>query len=437
MSLSVKATVGCNLGCIYCYESTLRNTGKLQTWELDAILRAMEEQYRIHKTPITFHGGEPLLLPKDQLEVLFRKAYELAGRCSIQTNGVNIDDDIIRMFKRYNVHPGISVDGPWPLNKLRVGKDGLSGREATERTVRNIYRLKAAGIQPGLIIVLHRANALPEPREKLKEWLLELKGIGINSGRLNLAEVDYPEVAERWALTEEEAREAYLDLARFVLIENDGLYWQPFRDVVDLLMGLGSGTCIFGPSCDYFNAVAERVINGDGSLASCLKTAKTGHAYLRIEGQEPTSERYQALFATPQEYGGCKGCRYWKICAGVCPAEGIDGDWRNRSRYCEAYKAVYQLVERHLKRLMPNLELVVDKPAETWDDGWDERRSNRVYPPAVRWMTPQYTTDPSTWRGSAKQKERKQTDACQRPGGVQGSYHGDRPHGDHSDHADA
>ena len=133
MSLSVKATVGCNLGCVYCYEGTIRNAGKLQTWELEAILRAMEEQYRIHKTTITLHGGEPLILPKDQLEMLFRKAYELAGRCSIQTNGVNIDDDIIRMFKRYNVHPGISVDGPWPLNKLRVGKDGLSGREATEQ----------------------------------------------------------------------------------------------------------------------------------------------------------------------------------------------------------------------------------------------------------------------------------------------------------------
>src|SRR5690606_19395476 len=192
------------------------------------------------------------------VERLLKKMYELHGSSSVQTNGVLIDEEYSEMFKRYKTSVGISFDGPWPLNKLRVAGNGMSTKEATERTHKAIYRIHEAGISVGLIIVLHRANASPEHLPKLKEFVLEMSRMGIG-GRLNLCIIDDPILKAKQELSEEEAAEVYRDLARFVLVENPELKmrWQPFRDIVDNLLGNGLGTCIFHP-CSYYEADGER-----------------------------------------------------------------------------------------------------------------------------------------------------------------------------------
>lgn len=444
MSYSVKVTgVGCDLGCVYCYESNMRmKTNNEVAYDLDSIFKTMEERKDADGigTP-TLHGGDPLMIPKPDVEKLLAKMYELHGASGVQTHGVTIDDDHIEMFKKYKTHVGISIDGPWPLNKLRVAGNGRSTKETTERTLRNIRRLRDEGISVGIICVLHRANALPEPRKRLKEWLLELKEIGINGGRLNLCIIDDPILKAKQELTEEEAADAYRDLAEFTLIEHDGLFWQPFRDVVDNLLGNGLGTCIFHP-CSYYQADGERVIMGDGSLANCLKTAKTGYAYLREPDQQKDYARYNILPQIPYEDGGCKGCRYWRICYGVCPAEGIDGDWRNRSRFCKAYYAVYEVAEKALKRLLPNVRLVTEQPQiGDWFNDYRLRASAKPAIDPFELLTPQGTTNPSSWKGSAyagrRNKQQQQRSGCG-PGCGCGNriviqQHGDIPHGDHSD----
>src|SRR5690606_30332188 len=100
-----------------------------------------------------------------------------------------------------------------------------------------------------------------------------------------------------------------------------------------------------------------------------LKTAKTGHIYPRLE--QPNFDfrgfggiRYEVLPQIPMEDGGCKGCRYWRNCFGGCPAEGIGGDWRNRTRFCKAYYGLFDEAEKALKRLMPNIITTPEMPAD-------------------------------------------------------------------------
>jgi hypothetical protein len=59
---------------------------------------------------------------------------------------------------------------------------------------------------------------------------------------------------------------------------------------------------------------------------------------------ENSRARYEALAQVKQSAGGCKGCFWWSYCKGGCPGAGLDGDWRNRTRFCEAIKETFAFV---------------------------------------------------------------------------------------------
>ena len=435
--MSIKATIDCNLSCEYCYEHGLRKHQKgLTRWNIEKIKETMKKEYERRPETPSFHGGEPLVLPKKELENLMKFGYDLAGRMGIQTNGTLIDDDHIALFKKYNVNVGISFDGPWPLNKARADK------ETTDELVKTIYKLVAKGLRPGMIMVLHRYNGLPEHRQILKDWLLELHSLGIKGGRLNLAEINDPEVKERLELRPKEAADLYKDLAKFTLFENDDMRWQPFRDVVDNMLGLGTGTCVFG-KCDFFQAVAERCITGTGELSTCYKNAINDHTYFYDPSKELGKERYQILKNVPQENGGCGNCKYWPICYGGCPAEGEyngDIDWRHRTRHCAPWKVTYELIEKYIKRIFPNIQLIAERTLEeTPKNDYQLRSGNRLEPSTLKFMLPRYSNRASSWRGEAKSncksncKVNTYTDAPR----VEEERHGDMAHGDHTDHGDS
>lgn len=455
MPLSVKITNNrCEARCVYCYEHALRDAGPTASdrpLNLSAVLAQMEKEWgeqtrlgRASGEPY-LHGGEALTAGHEVVETIMRKAYELAGHTNIQTYGYLIDDRYIQIFKRYHASVGISIDGPWPLNKARV-VPGRDTREITETVMRNIVRLRAEGIPVSLIVVLHKLNATPEPREKLKEWILWLKSIGVNSGRLNLMHSDYHKYGKGIELTEEEAEDAWRDLFRFTVMENDGLYWQPFRDAVDSLLGLAQGTCVFG-QCPYYHAASEPVILSDGHTATCLKTGKTGKMYPRYEQWDGDSRgfggvRYEVLPLIDWEFGGCKGCRYWRNCQGGCPAEGIGGDWRNKTRFCRAYYGLFEEAETYLRRIMPNVYLTT----QAMDDEFPSKgHVGGMNPSAFRFMLYAHTGSPSSWRGDAKSYAHLPVRPPDGRKGIEGAIehldggvrHLDGGHGDHHDHQDS
>lgn len=456
MPLSIKITNNrCEAACVYCYEHALRDAGPSASdrpLNLDAVLAQIDREYAEQakaggfQGDIYLHGGEALTAGHEAVEAVMRRAYELTGRTNIQTYGYLIDKRYIEIFKRYNATVGISIDGPWPLNKARV-VPGRDTREITEIVHRNILWLRAEDISVSIICVVHRANGLPEHRDKMKEWILWLRDIGVNSGRLNLMHSDYYRYGKALELSEEEAEDFWRDMFRFTVVENDGLYWQPFRDAVDSLLGLSQGTCVFGP-CPYYHAAAEPVILSDGHTATCLKTGKTGKMYPRYEQWDGDFRgfggvRYEVLPKIPKEHGGCQGCRFWRNCMGGCPSEGIGGDWRNRTRFCKAYYALFEEAEKYLRRIMPNIHLTTDANANEFPSSG----VGGMNPSAFRYMLASHTTRPSSWRSDAK------ASACRLPvrppdgrsgqagmtiEHLDGNFrHLDGGHGDHTDHGDS
>ena len=336
--------IRCNLACTYCYQNPMRDAGNFgpagMDWEK---VRAALDQHGAH---FSLFGGEALLTPKSDLEKIFSYGYENYGGNGIQTNGVLIDDDHIDIFKRYKVHVGFSFDGPGRLNDLRWAGTLEATREATEKTISNVERVTKAGLSAGAILTLHKVNVgTAERLEEFKSFLRWLDEIGLESIRLHDLEVDNDLTARKHQLSPERTTEVFLDLAELAK-ELGSLQVDVFTDILNLLKGDDTKATCTWKACDPYTTEAVQGIQADGTASNCGRTNKEGINWLKADREG--YERNVVLYQTPHEYGGCKECRFWSLCKGQCPGEGVNGDWRNRSDSCPTWFALFEYFESKL-----------------------------------------------------------------------------------------
>ncbi|MBV9825519.1 MAG: radical SAM protein [Alphaproteobacteria bacterium] len=336
--------VKCNIQCQYCYQNPQRDAGAvLHRYDLDMIKKAIAGL----GVPFSVFGGEPLLMPVDDLEALWSWGFDRFGRNSLQTNGTLITNRHLDLFKRYNVRVGISIDGPGAFNDIRwAGTERLT-RAATAKTEAAIGRLCDSGLTPGLIVTLHRNNATADKMDALLDWLKKLALLGIRSVRLHLLEVEDSEIRDRYRLTDTENTAALLFLASHV---NDirPIRLSMFEDIKRLLQGNDQKASCVWKGCDPYTTRAVQGIDGNGQRSNCGRTNKDGIDF--VKGDQAGYERYLALYHTPRAFGGCSGCRFFAMCKGQCPGTAIDGDWRNRTEYCDVWTSIFEHFEAELQR---------------------------------------------------------------------------------------
>lgn len=287
--------VNCNLSCQYCYQNPQRDAGNL-TRKYD--LEAMKAALLAEGSPFILFGGEPLLVPVEDLEELWRFGLERHGQNGIQTNGVLIDDRHLQLFRKYKVHVGISMDGPGPLNDARWMGTLAATRAATEKTQAAIARLCQEGLPPSLIVTLHRGNATAEHLPALTVWLRELDRLGVHSARLHLLEVEEPNIRDKYALPAGDNVRAMLCLSRLES-ELPRLRFDIFREIESLLLARDQqATCVWR-ACDPYTTEAVRGVEGHGQRSNCGRTNKDGIDFHKAN--TPGYERYLALYHTPQE----------------------------------------------------------------------------------------------------------------------------------------
>ena len=336
--------VKCNIRCSYCYQEPIREAARIRsTYDLAKITDAV---VRNNERFILF-GGEPLLLPKRDLEDLFALGYARFGGSGIQTNGVLLDSDHIAMFKKYCVNVGLSIDGPGQLNSLRWAGSAAKTEAATRRSLRSMEELLEAGIVPGIIITLHKANAASSALPRLLDWFSSLDMMGLSYARLHLLEVDSPAIGAAYALSDEENVTA-LGAIRNLEKTLCRLRFDLFQEVRALLSANDRNVSCTWRSCDPYTTPAVHGVEGMGQSSNCGRTNKAGVDYLKSDATG--HERYLSLYYTPFEFGGCKGCRFFLFCRGQCPGEAIDGDWRNRSANCRVWFELFAMIEGEMIR---------------------------------------------------------------------------------------
>lgn len=408
MSVTLKPIIGCNLGCNSCYETRIfqANGNKPEAYNLQAVIDKM----LMIPGGVTLHGGEILLMPLPDLRALMQAARDDGRQISVQTNATMISDEHIVLFRECHAGIGVSLNGPAELNRDRRAIPHTSRQlpilegnditdKMTERVHRAIFQLRDAEVPVSIICVLSKTNAGDATKlERLIKWAAEMgEAHGVWNIRFNVLHDDYSDGANI-ELTETEATNAYLTLAHAALSDKDRK-WLPFREYVDNVEGLGCQPCWHG-GCDTYQTAAVHAVFGDGSEGNCLRTAKDGVTYVR--DIQTIDMRGQILQQTPKEFGGCKGCRHWRVCKGACPAEAIDGDWRNRSRFCQMYYQTYEWLIDLRQAIEPNWT-----PCQDWTTNDEPALINSINnrKPLVSSrnpMDPNWSVMPSSWRQDAR-----------------------------------
>ena len=120
-------TTACNLECVYCYREDNDHFQCMPHEVAEKGLRlAASSGCSFH---IQFTGGEPTLEPEliEWVASLVRKE-GWPATIGIQTNGTVLDVSLIKMFKRYDIQVGVSLDGPPDFHEKLRGKSGLTLR---------------------------------------------------------------------------------------------------------------------------------------------------------------------------------------------------------------------------------------------------------------------------------------------------------------------
>lgn len=362
--------VNCNIACQYCYQNPQRDAGNLtRHYDLELMKAAVEKE----GGSFTLFGGEPLLIPEEDLEHLWAWGLEKYGFNGIQTNGTLINDNHVRMFKQYKVQVGISIDGPGSLNDARWAGSLEKTRQQTAKVEAVIEQLLKEGIIPSLIVTLHQVNATPDKIPAIHDWFRALDRAGIQSTRLHILEVDNSSIQSKYALSQIENIQALLSFAELEK-ELTTMSLDIFRDIENLLLATDSeATCIWR-ACDPYTTSAVRGVEGKGQRSNCGRTNKDGIDFVKTDSAG--YERYLALYHIPQEYGGCQGCRFFVMCKGQCPGTAIAGDWRNRTEHCAIWKQLFEHLEQRLLAqgktpisLDTNLHYLEENMLNDWQQG--------------------------------------------------------------------
>lgn len=118
-------TMGCPANCSYCWSS--EQTSQIMTKDtVDDIINWLKN-FKSEPTTFTFHGGEPLLAGYEFYEyalgAIADELSDLYPAYAIQTNLWLMDEKIAKLFKKYDIPVGSSLDGPRRFNDIQRGVD--------------------------------------------------------------------------------------------------------------------------------------------------------------------------------------------------------------------------------------------------------------------------------------------------------------------------
>ena len=173
-------TLKCNMACQYCYEGNGRNLCAPNLAEInqkfeDAIplfIDLIDQLYAHNQnttTKVIWHGGEPMLIRPQLMEQVMldqlQKGHDI--RWEMQSNGTLVTDEHIRVFQKYKVSVGVSIDGlKKHHDKYRIFKNG---NPTYDVIMKNTQRLRNSGISCGTLLTItdENVNDLPEIYQEL------------------------------------------------------------------------------------------------------------------------------------------------------------------------------------------------------------------------------------------------------------------------------
>ena len=365
--LILKVSSCCNLNCKYCYVFNQGDTSyKKEPAVIDRslipkiVLRIKEHclAHNQEKFLVIFHGGEPLLAPKQFYIEFVENANELTAdgitlMYGIQTNGTLLTQEWIDLFDRLDISIGISIDGPEYASVYRIFRN--SKKCAFHDIMRGINLLKKNNLPINVLSVI---NTSCQPYDMYKY----VKDINVDYIDFLFPDVSFDKGAD--------SSTAEWLCHLFDLWYNDADKAKPmvryFDSLVGLLIGVERGYEILGRKSNKTISIKP---NGNLELVDNLKICGDGFTNTGMNISNNTFDDMSANIIMQQYYyshsdkflcSECKRCNIKQICGGGNLAHRYSQNtgFANPSAYCSA---IYRLCSHIQNRLFADLPSVFNE----------------------------------------------------------------------------
>jgi uncharacterized protein len=355
-SVILLATNKCNVACDYCFEDKTPYAISPKGLPLitEQILDYMQAR-RVTSGEIYWQGGEAMLLSPDWYD----RANDVMGEAAaargmrfrhfLQSNMIGYTpkwDPVIR--KLFDNSVGTSMDFPNQHRKLFNG----SAEQYTQIWQRNVRRAKEAGIQIGVIAVLH-SGSFQAGAEAFYEYFVD--ELGIDDFQVNTPFPGGP-AAETW--TDQELDHAELDRFLIDLMNvwlerglDAGVRLGPFDALIDHFSGREAQLpCIWTENCA--NQFVSIDAKSNVALCDCWVTSypdrsfgnlKSGESLVQIMRSSPVRREFLGRPAKLVREDECLSCEFLSMCHGGCPvrAQAWRGDALLKDPFCSVYKSLF------------------------------------------------------------------------------------------------
>ncbi len=319
-------THDCNLNCAYCYRE-INNSAQVMTAPMvEASIRLVaSSEKRCH---VQLTGGEPTLVPHmiEHTAGILRKLKPTAT-LGIQTNGTMLDRSLVKMFKKYNIQVGVSIDGP------RNIQEELRGDAAS--TLKGLKLLEQGGVPFRVTTVLSRRNI-----DHLDKLILMLgsfrnvRGIGLDLLIQKGRAVDSALISPPG--TDQMKRGLNRMMAALRLVNKrsfGGLQLREQETVAKASRGKQ------GPYFCHAGADESLAVCPDGSLFPCGQTAGDPRFYMgNLDGTDASLGLSLKDFRLSRK--DCIDCPLNHRCPGDCYSRQYYNDEENNKLTCVMYQVI-------------------------------------------------------------------------------------------------
>ncbi|MEX1378419.1 MAG: TIGR04083 family peptide-modifying radical SAM enzyme [Eubacteriales bacterium] len=335
-------SMSCPAACKYCFGPNIGPTmDTKRAEEVIEYVRKVSEELKLQKVYITFHGGEPLCAGHEVIENLISNMKNRIHNVSfsIQSNLWFLDDEYCKLFKKYDVNVGTSLDGPKEIN------DAQRGEGYYDKTMESIKLANKYGIDVGCIATF-TSKTIHKWREVFDFFLDTNLSFSVHPSVSSIKESSDLSVSpDEYTLLIKEMMDYYLENYHDVSIGTLNQYCR----------GVSSGeghVCTFKDCFGMFFA-----IDPNGDIFSCQRFAgQKEYSMGNISDspsfaelvQSPAAQNFiKREMAIKEE---CGECDHYSYCKGGCAYNAINNSDNNSSKdpYCEAYKEFYSHIKEKL-----------------------------------------------------------------------------------------
>lgn len=341
VSVIVRTTEACNLGCSYCYVNKSTSNKVIPVAFIEKLVQGLvDADFRVIN--IYWHGGEPLLAGRDFYYEAVQICKSISEKSDVtisnrmQSNATLIDQEWIDFFRENDFRVGTSLDGISAVNDKNRLQNG--GQSSFQKAVRGIKLMQSNGLDTSMLAVLTR-----EHMNSLDEHYAFVKEMGVRTFKVNPCIVNKVEETHL-QVQPVEWGQAMCHL--FDLWFDDPMPPRN-REFSSLIKSFFVGRHSLCTNCKtcFKNFLS---IVPSGEMYPCAKLINDDPIFALgnvNDGIERVLLKYSHLERKYDELG-CNSCKWEKICYGGCTAYAYwsNKDINTKDYLCEGYKLLYQHV---------------------------------------------------------------------------------------------